>query len=143
MKRFLLASTFALAVASGSAFAADMSPPPPAYKAPPPPAPTWTGCYIDGGVGYGMWNIDHTTETIPGLVQLSPSQTDGGRGWLGRVGGGCDYQFPVGGVGDFVVGAFGDYDFMSLTGSLNDPDVGPGGAFSQATSARLCPFQAA
>ncbi|HXW31295.1 MAG TPA: porin family protein [Xanthobacteraceae bacterium] len=125
------------ALIAAPAYAADMSPPPALKAPPPPPVPIWTGCYIDGGVGYGMWNIDHTTETNPGLVQLSESQTDGGRGWLGRVGGGCDYQFPVSGVGDFVIGAFGDYDFMSLTGTLNDPNVGLGGVFGPATSANL------
>ena len=44
----------------------------------------------------------------------------GGRGWLGTVQGGCDYQF--GGMGQqFVVGAFGDYDFESLKGSHEPP----------------------
>jgi len=102
--------------------------PPPALKAPPPPAPTWTGCYLDAGFGYGMWNVDQHTETLPGLVQTSfPTITDGGRGWLGRVGGGCDYQFPVSGFGDFVIGAFGDYDFMGLQGSNSFQNTGLGG----------------
>jgi outer membrane immunogenic protein len=39
--------------------------------------------------------------------------TGGGRGWLGRVGVGCDYQFNS----SFVVGAFGDYDWMSIKGT--------------------------
>ena len=46
-----------------------------------------------------------------------------GRSWLSRdrgVGGGCDYQFPVGGW-NFVVGAFGDYDWSSIKGHLNPP----------------------
>ena len=39
-------------------------------------------------------------------VALSPDpeHTDGGRGWLGRVGGGCDYPF----LQKFVVGALTD-----------------------------------
>ncbi len=126
MKRFLLASSFAVAVA-GSAFAADMSPPPPAYKAPPPPAPSWTGCYIDGGVGYGLWNQDHTTTTtffLPGpTIATSISQTDGGRGWLGRVGAGCDYQVAP----RWVIGVLGDYDFMDLTGTNSPLEVDGGG----------------
>jgi len=115
MKRLLLASSVALAI-SGSAFAADMSPPPPALKAPPPPPPTWTGCYIDGGVGYGMWNVDHTTTDFTGLTTVKT--TDGGRGWLGRVGAGCDYQVAP----KWVIGVLGDYDFMDLTGS-NSPSL--------------------
>jgi outer membrane immunogenic protein len=116
MKKLLLSSLAALAFAAGSsAYAADLRP---AYKAPPPPpAPVtnWTGCYIDGGIGYGMWNQDHVTETYPGLTAFSTTTTDGGRGWLGRAGGGCDYQ-----VNRFVIGVFGDYDFMDLKGT-NQP----------------------
>lgn len=39
----------------GAASAADMGMP---YKAPlpPPPVVSWTGCYVDGGWGYGVWN---------------------------------------------------------------------------------------
>jgi outer membrane immunogenic protein len=118
MKRLLLASSVALAI-SGSAFAADMSPPPPAFKAPPPP-PSWTGCYLDAGFGYGMWNQDTTSETFPGLVPTTALTTLGGRGWLGRFGGGCDYQFSVAGLGNFVIGAFGDYDVMDINGTWED-----------------------
>ena len=123
MKRILLASLAGLALTSGSALAADLYRPAPVYKAPPPPAPavSWTGCYIDGGVGYGMWNQDHYTETEPGLAQLTVSSTNGGRGWLGRVGAGCDYQV----ASSFVIGAFGDYDFMDLTGT-NEATFPPG-----------------
>jgi len=63
--------------------------------------------------------------------------TDGGRGWLGRVGGGCDYQFAVGGFGDFVIGAFADYDFMGLNGTNLPNELvigGPGGVTSPLAS---------
>ena len=36
------------------------------------------------------------------------------------MGGGCDYQFPVGGW-NFIVGAFADYDWSSIKGKLNPP----------------------
>jgi len=54
-----LASVIPLALFSiGSATAADL-----AVKAPPvavaAPAASWTGCYVDGGAGYGLWNQDH------------------------------------------------------------------------------------
>jgi hypothetical protein len=39
-----------------------------------------------------------------------PTYTNGGRGWLGRAGVGCDYQFAQW----FVFGAFGDFDWMNL-----------------------------
>ncbi len=128
MKRLLLASFACVALASGSALAADLplkSPLPP-----PPPAPTWTGCYVDGGGGYGLWNQDHTvTPPAPiGGFNSTVTTTDGGRGWLGRFGGGCDYQFG-GTLSRWVIGAFGDYDFMGLNGSNSMSEVfGFGGA---------------
>src|SRR5262249_55768797 len=76
----------------------------------PPVVYTWTGCYLSGGVGYGMWNQDHFLFDATTGTQVTPQDTAGGRGWLGRVGGGCDYQFN----GNFVVGVFGDYDFRDM-----------------------------
>src|SRR5262245_15337074 len=40
----------------------------------------------------------------------------GGKGWLGRVGIGYDYQF----ASHIVAGLFGDYDFSSLKGTIQD-----------------------
>jgi outer membrane immunogenic protein len=122
MKKLLLAAT-ALALASGAAFAADMSMPMKARPAP-PPAYSWTGCYVDGGGGYGVWNQSHTTVAFPGGAPLSSEQTAGGRGYYGTIGGGCDYQFPVSGIGNVVVGVLGGYDFMSLKGAFNSA-IGP------------------
>jgi len=119
MKKFVLAVA-ALVSASGSAFAADLAAP--AYKAPPPAAPisSWTGCFIDGGVGYGLWKEDHHSETYPGLAALSVTTTNGGSGWLGSVGAGCDYQ-----VGSrFIIGAFGDFDFTDIHGAAGGIDAG-------------------
>jgi outer membrane immunogenic protein len=116
MKKLLIASSLGLALVSGPAAAADIAMKQPGYGAAPPASTvySWTGCYIDGGVGYGMWNQDHYVETS-GLVAESVSTTDGGRGWLGRVGAGCDYQVSP----SIVVGAFGDYDWMGLNGTSN------------------------
>jgi len=110
MKKLLTATATAVALATaGTAGAADL--PVKAPPMPPPPVATWTGCYLSGGVGYGMWNQDHFLFDAPaGNFQLTPQETAGGRGWLGRVGGGCDYQFN----GNFVVGVFGDYDFKDI-----------------------------
>jgi outer membrane immunogenic protein len=68
-----------------------------------------------------MYNTDSHSETSPADVPIGTQVTNGGRGWLGRVGGGCDYQFGVGCLGNFVVGALADYDFMDLSGTFSDP----------------------
>jgi outer membrane immunogenic protein len=116
MKSLLMASVATVALTAGTAFAADMGMP---LKAPtqPPPTVSWTGCYVDGGVGYGMWKQDSYSESTVGLVPLSNTTSFGGDGWLGRLGGGCDYQISS----SFVVGAFADYDFMSVKGQYMDP----------------------
>jgi outer membrane immunogenic protein len=115
MKKLLLAAVALVALAAGPAVAADLGRKAPAYIPPPaPPPPTFTGCYVNGGAGYGLWNIDHSGQ-VDGF-QVTTETTSGGRGWLGRVGGGCDYQFGpgTGFWGNWVVGAFADYDFMDL-----------------------------
>jgi outer membrane immunogenic protein len=123
MKRWVPALA-AVAAFTGSAVAADL--PARTYsKAPPPPASvaSWTGCYVGGGGGYGLWNQENTAFTNgPPPVQFSATTTTGGRGYFGTVGGGCDYQFPALGT-QFVIGAFGDYDFASLKGKVNPPAV--------------------
>ena len=91
-----------------------------AFKAPPralvPVATTWTGCYVNGGAGYGFFRQEQ--HAFSSVVVLE-DETAGGSGWLGKVGGGCDYQFsPASGWGNWVVGAFADYDFMDLRGHL-------------------------
>jgi len=104
-------SSLLVAATLTAARAADMGMP---FKAPPPAAPSWTGCYVDGGSGYGLWNQEHTTTTLFGAaVGTTISETDGGRGWLGRLGAGCDYQVAP----RWVIGVLGDYDFMDLRGS--------------------------
>ncbi len=120
MKKLTLAAA-ALVALTGSAIAADLPRKAPAAVAPAPlPVATWTGCYLTGGVGYGMWNQDN--QAFIAGVPVSAEHTDGGRGWLGRVGGGCDYQFWQ----KFVVGALADYDFASLKGNISAPGVAGG-----------------
>ena len=121
MKKLTLAAAAFVAL-TGSAIAADLPRKAPAAIAPAPvPVATWTGCYLTGGVGYGMWNQDN--QMFAGGVAIDAEHTDGGRGWLGRVGGGCDYQFWQ----KFVVGALADYDFASLKGNITTPGFAASG----------------
>ena len=62
-----------------------------------------------------MWNQDN--QSFAGTIPIDAQHTDGGRGWLGRVGGGCDYQFWQ----KFVIGALADYDFASLESNMTAP----------------------
>jgi outer membrane immunogenic protein len=114
----LLTSLSAFALASGSALAADMGPPAKAPLAAPAllPVINWTGCYLNGGGGYGMYNQDHYV--MDNGVTDFQAVTSGGSGWLGTVGGGCDVQW-----GNFVAGALIDYDFMDIHGTFSDPDL--------------------
>ena len=101
---------------SGSAIAADLPRKAPVVAPAPLPVATWSGCYLTGGIGYGMWNQDN--QRFSGTV-ADVEHTDGGRGWLGRVGGGCDYQFYQ----RWVVGVLADYDFSSLKGDMTLPGL--------------------
>jgi outer membrane immunogenic protein len=122
MKKMVVALA-ALAAFTGSASAADLAARP-YTKAPPMVAPvaSWTGFYIFGGAGGGLWDADSNALTYPGLGALSRDQRMGGHGWFGTVGAGYDVQF-----GSWVAGIFGDGQFGSLRGSIADPFlVGPG-----------------
>ncbi len=119
MKKFVLA-LLATAAFTGSALAADMAPRPYAKAPAMVAAPSWTGCYIGAGWGYGMLDDERYVTTSRGLTR--PTTTSAGKGWLGSVGGGCDYQF--GGTtpfGPIVVGVFGDYSFSDIKGNFGDP----------------------
>jgi outer membrane immunogenic protein len=125
MKNLLLASIASVALMSGAAHAADMSAPAPMYKAPmmAPPPPSWTGCYGNVGFGYDVWNQDTNTLTAAG--PLSGRATNGGRGWLGLAGAGCDVEVPTNTFfGNLVIGVFGDYQYMDVHGIAVDNFVG-------------------
>jgi outer membrane immunogenic protein len=100
-------------------------------KAAPPPLPvaTWTGCYIGGGGGYGLWNQENRDFTDPGFrgvtvrTQITDKMTAGGRGYFGTVQGGCDYQFALG-AHQFVIGAFADGDWGNIHGANADAGHG-------------------
>ena len=101
---------------SGAALAADMP-----VKAPPriaaAAAPSWTGFDLKAGGGYGMWAADTTTiNTTTNTCVICVPIRQGGRGWFGTVGGGFDYQVNS----NIVIGAFADYDFAGIKGSIQD-----------------------
>ena len=126
MKKLVIALT-ALAAFTGSATAADLAARP--YTKAPPMAPVynWTGFYIFGGGGYGMFDSNNFTTSFPGGTPLTIGHKDGGDGYFGTVGVGYDWQFS----GSWVAGIFADGQFGSIKGSLTDPLLGPFGTSGQ------------
>lgn len=117
MKKILLASV-ALVALTGAASAADLAARPYTKAPVMPVAPSWTGFYIFGGGGGGLWNADSNLRTFPGGVDFSRDQRTGGDGWFGTVGAGYDWQFNS----SWVAGVFADGQFGSIRGSLSDPN---------------------
>ena len=102
MKKLVLALT-AVAALTTSASAADLGARPYA-KAPVPYASAynWTGFYIFGGGGGGLWAADQHVQTT------------------GTVGVGYDWQVNP----TWVAGVFADGQFGSIKGTLQDPIAG-------------------
>jgi len=112
MKQLLLALTAAAAF-SGSAMAADMAPRTYTKAVAPAAVASWTGCYISGGGGYGLFRVNRDERTAGGTVFANT--TAGGDGWLGTGGAGCDYQFS----NRWVIGAFADGTFSDIKGDAS------------------------
>jgi outer membrane immunogenic protein len=121
MKKLVIA-LFAVATFSGSAVAADL--PARTYTKAPALTPVynWTGFYIFGGGGYGMWDANQDTRTAAGTI-LTISQKTGGDGFFGTVGAGYDWQVSQSWVG----GVFADGQFGSIRGTMVDPLFGLSG----------------
>lgn len=116
MKKFLLALT-AIVSMTGAASAADLAARPYTKAPAPVVAPSWTGFYIFGGGGGGLWAADTTTQnTFTGACILCANQRQGGSGWYGTVGAGYDWQVNP----SWVVGVFGDGQFGSIKGTIQD-----------------------
>jgi len=116
MKKFLLALT-ALAAFSGSAFAADIGPRSYAPVAPVPVAPSWTGFYIFGGGGGGIWDANTgVTSNATGGCVLCVNNRQGGDGWFGTVGAGYDWEINH----SWLIGILADGQFGSIKGSIAD-----------------------
>ena len=116
MKKLAIVLT-AIAAFTAPAFAADMAAKAPMRQAPVAYAPSWTGFYIFGGAGGGLWAADSNVQTFPGGGALTRDQRLGGSGWFGTVGIGYDWQFS-----NWVAGIFADGQFGEIRGSLSDPN---------------------
>ena len=121
MKKLVLALT-ALAAFTGSASAADLGARP-YTKAPAPVAmaPSWTGFYIFGGGGGGIWaangGVDNDRDGHLHHLHQHPD---------GRQMAGSARSVPAmtGRLGpSWVVGIFGDGQFGSLKGNIGDATV--------------------
>ncbi len=125
LTRIFLSTTAILLVTS--AIAADL----PTMKAPPAPMPTlavapysWTGFYIGAGGG-GAWmrarDRSYSSHTIGsgGLVTQGNHSDLGKFGAFGTIEAGGDYQ-----MGQFVVGAFTDFDFKNLKAKKSSAKYG-------------------
>src|SRR5216684_5255544 len=131
MKKLVLALT-AVAAFSGSALAADL--PARTYTKAPvvPVAPSWTGFYIFGGGGYGIFDSNSYVTNAAGVGLTNPLKV-GGDGYFGTVGAGYDWQFN----GSWVAGIFADGQFGSIKGSLTDPFNGLSGSVKDKTNAAV------
>jgi outer membrane immunogenic protein len=117
MKKLLIALA-AVAAMSGSAFAADLAARPYTKAPAPAPLPSWTGFYIFGGGGGGLYSADTTVVNAAtgACVLCGFNQTQGGSGWFGTVGAGYDWQFNQ----SWVAGVFADGQFGSIRGTIQD-----------------------
>jgi outer membrane immunogenic protein len=131
MKKLLSGiAAFLIAAGSGSAFAADLPPPPQVYAPRPalaPPIYSWTGCYlgIEGGGAWGQSQhtaVESTTSVVP--AGFAPIPTNNGRSITGdfTVGGGlfggtvgCNYQ-----VNNVAFGIENDLSWTNISGIASD-----------------------
>src|SRR6267143_6285921 len=115
MKKLVLALA-AVAAFTGSASAADLAARPYTKAPVMEPVYNWTGFYIFGGGGYGLFDSeDNANNTLTG-ARLSTTNRQGGHGWYGTVGAGYDWQFG----GSWVAGVLADGQFRSLKGTIQD-----------------------
>ena len=120
----LAIALIASAALTGSAVAADL--PARTYTKAPmmAPVPSWTGFYIFGGVGGGVWDATSgVADAATGACILCATNKQGGDGWYGTVGAGYDWQFNQ----SWVLGILADGQFGSLKGSIGDSLLGPNG----------------
>lgn len=118
----IIAALALLGASTSAGLAADLGARP--YVKAPMAAPiaNWTGFYIFGGGGGGVWSADSNLRSFPAGVDFTRDSRMGGDGWFGTVGIGYDMQFS----GSWVAGVFADGQFGSLKGSIVRPVGGVG-----------------
>lgn len=111
MKHILSAVLTMTAIATTSAFAADLprSAPMPAYKAPAALASTWTGCFLGANAGAAAANASIVNANTGEAIVSSNTAT----GFAGGGQIGCNYQFQNG----LVLGFRNMFDATSLSRS--------------------------
>jgi outer membrane immunogenic protein len=129
MKKIVLALS-AVAAFTGSALAADL--PARTYTKAPEMAPvaSWTGFYIFGGAGGGVWDANSNAVSQSSGAAVSRNEKFGGDGWFGTVGAGYDWQLNS----SWVFGILADGQFGDIRGSISDPFSGNEGRESLRTS---------
>jgi outer membrane immunogenic protein len=111
----------------------------PLYTKAPAARVNWTGFYLSGGGGYGLWAADQQSTSAFSFPagQVSPSSRTGGRGYFGTVSGGYDWQINP----TWVIGVFGDAQFGDIKGTYNVQSITDVGTtknnLSYAAGARL------
>jgi outer membrane immunogenic protein len=124
MKKLVIALAAVAALAS-PALAADMAAKAPLRGAPIAYTPSWSGCWISGGGGYGISRTNRDSrDVVTGTINVQ-NNTSGADGWLATAGVGCDYQFS----GRWVVGAFADGTWSDIDGDHAWRVFGPGSTF--------------
>jgi len=117
MKKVAIALTAVVAF-TAPALAADMARAPirAPVAAPVAYAQSFTGFWISGGFGYGLFDIDHSvTSPVAPFTAFDIGHDVGGRGWLGKVGGGYDFQgWPWSNI---VIGVFADAQWTDIKGN--------------------------
>jgi outer membrane immunogenic protein len=122
-KIWFVSAALVAALATGSAFAADLPPAPQVYAPPPalaPPIYSWTGCYlgIEGGGAWGRSQQTAATAPAPADVGLPITSPFNMSGALFGGTAGCNYQF-----GSVVFGVENDFSWTNKSGS--SPDIPP------------------
>jgi outer membrane immunogenic protein len=110
-----IATAAVVAMLTGAA-SADGYEPAPLAAQPALQISNWTGFYANAGVGYGLWQAETTVDLPGGGCILCGKSDAGGRGWLGEVGLGYDFQLND----KFVIGALFNYNISDMSGNLND-----------------------
>jgi outer membrane immunogenic protein len=85
----------------------------PSYAVPagvPVSSASWTGFYLAGGGGFGVFHND--TEQFLGGLLFGANQTYSGKGYFGTVAGGFDFAV----TNRIVLGVFADYDMSDISG---------------------------